>query len=241
MANQLDEFNAPVMEQGRDVNVIAKVIPVEATGTEKALPYLIMLVGIIVTIYGLVNDKYIVDAVGIIIFIFPWWQLQQISSEFNMMEQRIQTAASEIDNYMEQRVVILETLENQVKKSIETDKNTFVDIAKYRSGNFSDESRGEVHEMLNKASKSIDVVLENYPELRSQDAIRDAIQQNAYLQREITAARTVYNDAVNTWNREIFEFPFKKVQAAKEGRTTRIPFIASTEIKQRSREAFFNS
>ena len=72
MANQLDELNAPVMEQGRDVNVIAKVIPVEATGTEKALPYLIMLVGIIVTIYGLVNDKYIVDAVGIIIFIFPW-------------------------------------------------------------------------------------------------------------------------------------------------------------------------
>lgn len=133
MANQLDELNAPVMEQGRDVNVIAKVIPVEATGTEKALPYLIMLVGIIVTIYGLVNDKYIVDAVGIIIFIFPWWQMQQISSEFNMMEQRIQTAASEIDNYMEQRVVILETLENQVKKSIETDKNTFVDIAKYRS------------------------------------------------------------------------------------------------------------
>ena len=62
MANQLDELNAPVMEQGRDVNVIAKVIPVEATGTEKALPYLIMLVGIIVTIYGLVNDKYIVDA-----------------------------------------------------------------------------------------------------------------------------------------------------------------------------------
>ena len=33
MANQLDELNAPVMEQGRDVNVIAKVIPVEATGT----------------------------------------------------------------------------------------------------------------------------------------------------------------------------------------------------------------
>jgi LemA protein len=65
------------------------------------------------------------------------------------------------------------------------------------------------------------------------------MQQNSYLQREITAARTLYNDAVNTWNREIFEFPFKKIVAAKEGRTTRIPFIAEKEIKNKARGVFF--
>ena len=43
----------------------------------------------------------------------------------------------------------------------------------------------------------------------------------------------------NTWNREIFEFPFKKIVAAKEGRTTRIPFIAEKEIKNKARGVFF--
>lgn len=32
--------------------------------------------------------------------------------------------------------------------------------------------------------------IEHYPELQSQDTIRDAMQQNYYLQKEITAART---------------------------------------------------
>ena len=32
MANQLDEMNPEIMSQGRDVNVIAKVIPVETSG-----------------------------------------------------------------------------------------------------------------------------------------------------------------------------------------------------------------
>ena len=65
------------------------------------------------------------------------------------------------------------------------------------------------------------------------------MQQNMYLQREITAARELYNDTINTWNREIFVWPTKQIVAAKEGYTTRIPFIASQEIKAKAREVFF--
>ena len=65
------------------------------------------------------------------------------------------------------------------------------------------------------------------------------MQQNLYLQREITAARELYNDSVNKWNRDIFEWPAKRIVAAKEGYTTRIPFIASKEIREAAREVFF--
>ncbi len=34
MANQLDEMNPEIMSEGRDVHVIAKVIPVETSGFE---------------------------------------------------------------------------------------------------------------------------------------------------------------------------------------------------------------
>ena len=239
MANQLDEMNAEIMEEGRDVHVIAKVIPVKAGGTEKMIPYVIMAIGVIVILAGFLNENYIMAGVGVLVAVFPWWRLQQISSEFNMMEQRIQTAASEIDNFMEQRVRILMNVSKLVEKSIDVDKNIFSDIAKYRSGNFSEESRNEANAQINRASHAINVALENYPELQSQATIRDAMQQNSYLQREITAARSFYNDAVNTWNREIFSFPFKKIVAAKEGRTTRIPFIADKEVKEKAKGVFF--
>ena len=223
MANQLDEMNPEIMAEGRDVHVIAKVIPVETSGFEKLIPTILMAIGVIAIVLGIVIDKYLISAIGVVVLVYPWWRLKQISSEFNMMEQRIQNAASEIDNYMEQRVVILSNAAKLVEKSIEVDK----------------ESRSDVNAQLNKATRALNVAIENYPELQSQDTIRDAMQQNSYLQKEITAARTLYNDAVNTWNREIFDFPFKKIVAAKEGRTTRIPFIADQETKEKAKGVFF--
>ena len=65
------------------------------------------------------------------------------------------------------------------------------------------------------------------------------MQQNSYLQREITAAREVYNDTVARWNREVFAWPTKQIVAAKRGYTTRIPFSASKEIKEAARGTFF--
>ena len=52
-----------------------------------------------------------------------------------------------------------------------------MDIAKYRSGNFSEESRSDVNAQLNKATRALNVAIENYPELQSQDTTRDAMQQ----------------------------------------------------------------
>ena len=60
-----------------------------------------------------------------------------------------------------------------------------------------------------------------------------------YLQREITAARELYNDSINAWNRDIFAWPTKMIVAARNGYTTRIPFIASAETKQKAKDVFF--
>ena len=87
------------MSEGRDVHVIAKVIPIETSGFEKLLPTILMAVGVIGIVFGIVIDKYL--------GIYYWCHCIDLSmvaiktnySEFNMMEQRIQNAASEIDNY----------------------------------------------------------------------------------------------------------------------------------------------
>lgn len=65
------------------------------------------------------------------------------------------------------------------------------------------------------------------------------MQQNSYLEKEITAARLAHNDNIARWNVDIQAWPTKMIVAAKSGYTTRIPFSVSKEIKQQARATFF--
>lgn len=221
MANQLDELSTEnIRAEGLDVNVIAKKLPVTVGVGSKIFEVLLWVLGIIPGV----------------IFLFKKIKAR---TYFQQLQQKIQHNASQIDNYLEQRVIVLQNCARLVDKAVDLDKSTFENIAKYRSGADVDEARNEVSTQLDAVSRSINIAFENYPDLQAHTEIKDAMQQNMYLQREITAARELYNDTVNTWNREIFVWPTKQIVAAKEGYTTRIPFIASQEIKAKAREVFF--
>ena len=165
----------------------------------------------------------------------------QRAKAFFQLQQKIQRNASQIDNYLEQRVIVLQTCARLLDKAIDLDKSTFENIAKYRSGNTGDSeaARNELSGQVDTLSKNINIAVENYPDLAAHREIADAMQQNMYLQREITAARELYNATINEWNKDIFAWPTKKIVAAKNGYTTRIPFVASQEIKQKAKEVFF--
>ncbi len=219
MANLLDELNPEIREEGLDTNVIAKKIPVTVGKGSLVFEILLWVCGIIPGV----------------IFLF---MKIKAKNYFQQLEQKIQTNASQIDNYLEQRVMILQNCARLVDKAIDLDKSTFENIAKYRSG-YDDEARNNLSSNLDKAANNITIAMENYPDLQAHKEIAEAMRQNAYLQREITAARDLYNDSINTWNRAIFEWPTNQIVAAKEGYTTRIPFIASAEIKKQAKGVFF--
>jgi LemA protein len=137
-------------------------------------------------------------------------------------------------------VVVLQNCAKLLDRAVELDKSTFENLAKYRSGRAdADSARNDMQGELDAISHSINVAFENYPDLRAHDQIEDAMKQNMYLQREITAARELYNDTVNAWNRDVFAWPSKQIVAARQGYTTRIPFIASKEIKEKATGVFF--
>ena len=114
-------------------------------------------------------------------------------------------------------------------------------IAAYRSGASADNDgvRNDIAQKIDSVGRSINIAFENYPDLKAHAEIADAMQQNAYLQKEITAAREVYNDTVATWTRDIYAWPTKMIVAAKRGYTTRIPFSTSSEVKEQARGVFF--
>ena len=220
MANMLDELNPEVRDEGLDTNVIAKKIPVTVGAGSTVFEVILWILGILPGV----------------VFLF---KKIKAKNHFQQLEQKIQRNASQIDNYLEQRVVVLQNCARLLDKAIDLDKSTFENIAKYRSGTASDEERNELSSALDTASRNVNIAFENYPDLKAHREIADAMQQNMYLQRELTAARELYNDTINTWNRDIFDWPTKQIVAAKNGYTTRIPFIASKEIKEKARDVFF--
>ena len=213
MANELDEMTGPVNKEGRDINVIEKQLKVEMTTGLKVLNVMVWVPGFI------------------LLFIPPLvWLFKKAKAKehFQKLQQKIQHDASQIDK-------ILQNVARLLDKAIDLDKSTFTEIAKQRSaGNLNGTAEG-----IESINKAINVSLEAYPDLRAHGEIADAMQQNSYLQREITAAREVYNDSVAQWNRDIQTWGAKKYIAARDGYTTRIPFTTSSEIKQAARGVFF--
>ena len=216
MANELDELTGPVNDEGRDVNVINKQIPVTVGVGSKIFEIGLWILGIIPGA------------------IFLWKKIQA-GNYFDKLQQKLQHDASQIDNYMEQRVMILQNAVGLLDRAIDLDKTVFTEVAKARSGGNLNTAAQEIENI----DRAINVCLEQYPELKAHATIQDAMQQNSYLQREITAAREVYNNTIAQWNRDIFTWPVKQIVAAKRGYTTRIPFTTTKEIKEQARAKFF--
>lgn len=220
MANELDELTGPVNGAGRDINVIEKQLPVK--------------VGFGSTLFEIA--LWVCGILPGLIFLF-----MKISAAnyFRKLQQKIQADASQIDNYLEQRVMILQNVAPLVAKAIDLDKDVMKSVAAFRGGALPEADRNAVAREIDGAFGRLFPQVEAYPELKAHAAIADAMQQNSYLQKEITAARALYNDTVNQWNNDLFCWPTKMIVAAKAGYTTRIPFTASAEIKAKAREVFF--
>lgn len=239
MANSLDELTDPVVQQGRDTGVINKQLPVTvgfgSTLFQIGIWVVPALAGAAIA-WPQTEPLYAVLiglAAGLVCGLI--WQYMKVKARnyFQQLEQKIQAEASNIDNYMEQRVVILENVAGLVAQAIKLDKEVFESIAALRSGI----TKGDIDLAgADRAASMLNFQLEAYPELKAHQAISDAMQQNNYLQREITAARTVYNNRVYQWNADIYDWPTKMIVAAAQGYTTRIPYAASSETKARSRE-----
>lgn len=221
MANELDELNPQVNVAGRDINVIERQLPVQVGFGSALFEILLWVCGILP---GL-------------IFLF-----MKISAKnyFQKFQQKIQADASQIDNFLEQRVVILQNVAKLVEKAVALDTDVMKTVAAFRGGaTTSDVNRNAMAAQLDTAFGRLFPQVEAYPELKAHAAIAEAMQQNNYLQREITAARALYNDTVTQWNTDIFSWPTKMIVAARAGYTTRIPFTASAEIKAQARATFF--
>ena len=106
MANQLDEFSTDVRPEGLDTKVIAKQLPVT--------------VGVGSTIFEIL--LWVLGIIPGVVFLF---MKIKAKNYFQQLQQKIQHNASQIDNYLEQRVVVLQNCARLLDKAIDLDKTTY--------------------------------------------------------------------------------------------------------------------
>ena len=114
MANLLDEVTGPVNDDGRDVNVINRQIPVtvtyKSTLFEIALWVTIPALVLLYVAFTWQPNPAMTAIKGCVVGIMPGvifaYMKIKARNYFQQLEQRIQAEASNIDNYLEQRVQI---------------------------------------------------------------------------------------------------------------------------------------
>ncbi|MFV8413873.1 LemA family protein [Mycoplasma sp. Sp48II] len=176
--------------------------------------------------------KVVVYASFILILPVIWYIVRR--NKFLRMQNDINEAASGIDTQLQKRSDTLNKIVLQVKSYKIHEEKVFEDVAKLRSltlaGNTAANSQ-EIESLNNSIFGRLMAVGENYPELKADSLYKELMEETVYLERELAAARRLYNSKVNAFNMQIMTWP-DNVVASNMQLSTAPLFQASTKARQ---------
>ena len=130
---------------------------------------------------------------------------------------RVDETWKQIDVRLQNRYDLLPDLIQAVEKAVSTDKEVQTRIAEVRSAaNSAKEVSSDAEHALEKAKaenvlttalNGLRVSVEAYPEIRSQEAIQNFMNQDVVIEEKIAAARQIYNSTAREYNEKISIVP----------------------------------
>lgn len=179
----------------------------------------------------------IISAVVVIIAILAFFIIGSYNGLISL-EQKTSTAEANIDTQLQRRSDLIPNLVNTVKGYASQEKEIFTDIANARSKlagatNVTDQANAD-GELSNALSRLL-VVVERYPDLKSNENFKNLSVQLEGTENRIAIARQDYNTAVTNYNTKrrrfpnniiasIFGFQEKSLYKASEG-ATEVPSV----------------
>ncbi|CAT04736.1 LemA family [Mesomycoplasma conjunctivae] len=161
-----------------------------------------------------------------------------IAKRNSLLRQQVEInqASSTIDTQLAKRADTLIKLVDQVKSYKNFEKDILVDVTKLRSNVFNGGNRTinnsvEIDQLNTSIMSRLIATFENYPELKAIEGYNELMQQSVYLEREVSAARRLYNSKVTQFNSEIITFPTNIVSSTMKISTKPL-FQASTTQRQ---------
>jgi LemA protein len=125
-------------------------------------------------------------------------------------ETTVQTAWAQVQNVYQRRLDLVPNLAEATKAYMNLEKDIFQSIADARAGISSAQSPSDLEsasQPITSFLSALRVVVEDTPELKSSDVVRDLMTQLEGTENRVAVERMRYNEAVQAYNTYIRLFP----------------------------------
>lgn len=159
------------------------------------------------------------------------------------LEQTVDEKASTIKTQLERRADLIPNLVSTVKGYTSHEQSVIDSITDARaaiSGASSIKELSEANDKLNSALNNLNVIVENYPNLKADTAFVGLMDELAGSENRIATARTDYNEAVKDYNTKISTIP-SSIVAGMMGKEKKEFFEVSNESKLEVPEVNFET
>lgn len=126
------------------------------------------------------------------------------------LDQNVKANWSQVDVQLQRRADLIPNLVETVKGFTKQESTVFGDIANARAGLLNAQgpaAKIAANGQLDSAFGRLLALTENYPQLRSSDQFMRLQDELAGTENRISVARKRYNDAIQTYNTYILQFP----------------------------------
>ncbi len=164
----------------------------------------------------IINRNAKIWIVVLIVLVLVAFPLVSSYNSLVSLDQNLEAAQSNIDTQLQRRSDLIPNLVNTVKGYASQEKDIFTDIANARSklagaNNVSDQANAD-NDLSNALSRLL-VVVERYPDLKSNQNFRDLTVQLEGTENRIAVARQDYNTAVTKYNTKRRRFPTNMISS----------------------------
>lgn len=126
------------------------------------------------------------------------------------VKERVSNAMAQIAAQVESRWDALSNLISATQQYTEHESSTLTQVIQARSGITSQSSAEDVEkddQQFEQAMANIDVVVEQYPELKASELYKETMRSVNDYEHKVRQSRMVYNDTVTRYNQTIKLFP----------------------------------
>src|ERR1700704_2221968 len=156
------------------------------------------------------SKGWIVLVVLVVIVLALFGQYVSVKNQLVAKDQAVKAAWSQVDIVLQRRADLIPNLVETVKGYAQQEVTVFGDIAKARSALLSAQTPSDkiaANQQLDNALGRLLVVVENYPQLKSNENFLRLQDELAGTENRIAVQRKRYNDALQDYNTYVQKFP----------------------------------
>lgn len=167
--------------------------------------------------------------VTIVIILFIVLYTISVYNNLHVSIVKIEESDSGIDVALNKRYDVLVKLLDTVKGYTKYEKETLENIVALRS-HMSIAEKTEVNNKINETLSKIQVMIENYPDLKASDNYKTLQKAIIDVEEHLQAARRLYNSNVSRYNQLVVSFPSSII--ASSSNLTKKEFFEVEELKK---------